>query len=271
MTCWGTRSGSYYSDKGCPVGGMWVVWAEVAEKWLQGQSPSRGEMDGGGGDVGCVEAEWECDGRGTPRESRAPAKREPAAGAAGDSERSESARRAPVAASVRTWRPGLADGAVSPQTSGWCRSSSRSPHRSCLSTAGTEAPGSSISACPRTPCCCAGCCKCPGAAALRAPTWRSLCRSPPARPPACPPACPPRLSQAPRPTPVLLSLPPGTSVMAPLLSSILWTPASPPTPPCSPPSSSRCCRAMRPSTSPTQHPGTGLWPPTCRPHPRRLR
>lgn len=86
-----------------------------------------------------------------------------------------------------------------------------------------------------------------------------------------PPALPPRLTRGPQLTPVLLSLCPGTSVMAPLLSSTLWAPASLPTRLCSPPSSSRCCRATLPSTSPTQHPATGSWLPTCPPPPRRLR
>lgn len=81
---------------------------------------------------------------------------------------------------------GPADGAASPQTSGWYRSSSHSPRRSCLSTAGMAAPGSSTSACPPTPCWCAGCSRRPGAAVLRARTWRSPCRCPACLPP--PPA-----------------------------------------------------------------------------------
>lgn len=72
--------------------------------------------------------------------------------------------------------PGLADSAFFLQTSGWCLSSSRSPRRSCLSTAGMAAPDSSTSECPRIPYCCAGCCKCPRLEAPRVQTWRSLCR-----------------------------------------------------------------------------------------------
>ncbi|XP_016071701.1 PREDICTED: transmembrane protein 8A [Miniopterus natalensis] len=59
--------------------------------------------------------------------------------------------------------------------------------------------------------------------------------------------------------------------MAPLLSSTHWVPATLPTLACSRPSSSRCYRAMLASASPTQHLGTGLWLPTCPPHPKRLR
>ncbi|XP_076998441.1 post-GPI attachment to proteins factor 6 isoform X2 [Tamandua tetradactyla] len=55
----------------------------------------------------------------------------------------------------------------------WCPSSFPRPPRSCPSTAGTAAPGSSPSACPQTPSCYAGCCGRPGPAAPRAGTWRS--------------------------------------------------------------------------------------------------
>lgn len=76
----------------------------------------------------------------------------------------------------RHGRRGLAHSPFYLQTSGWCPSSSRSLHRSCLSTAGTAAPDSSTSACPLTPCCSAGYCRCPGAAAPPAATPRSPCR-----------------------------------------------------------------------------------------------
>lgn len=161
--------------------------------------------------------------------------------------------------------PSLADSAFSPQTSGWYLSSSRSPRRSCLSTAGMAAPDSSTSEYPRTPCCCAGCCKCPGVVAPHAPMWKSLCRCPPTRLSACP-----SQGQGPHLMPALLSPPLDTSAMAPLRSSTHWAPAFLPTPLCSPPSSSRCYRATLLSMSLTQRPGTGLWLPICLPPPRRL-
>lgn len=122
------------------------------------------------------------------------------------------------------------------QMSDWCPSSSRSPHRSYLSTAGTAAPDSSTSVCPLTPCWSAGCCRCPRVAAPPAATPRSPCRYRCPLPPAPRPGPAPdlplsacryfRYGAPPVINPLGTGFPANTSVQSPFFIKMLQSNAS---------------------------------------------